>query len=322
MSVFGSALLVTGTESLLAERAVAERKAAALKEQPDADVNTITADELGESMLSEVVGGSLFSSQIVAVIEDVGACPHEVVDQLVGVAKDPGPDLCLILVHGGGNKGKGLIDKLKKAKIETIPVAAVKPWEVSKFVTAEVRRHRLRIAPDAAQSLVDAVGADLRAIVGAVSQLAGDVDGDEIDEPLIRRYFAGRAEVTSFNVADAVMAGSPSVALERLRWALSTGAPHVLVTSALANNFRAMGKYLDARNSRLSDGDLAKRLGVPYFKVKDYAKNSRLWSTGGVARAIRLITQADADVKGAATDPDYALEAMVLGVLEQRDGRR
>lgn len=307
---------------MLAERAVAERKAQALVQQPGADVNTVSADHLGDAILGEVVGGSLFSSHIVAVIEDVGATPTEVVDQLVAVAADPGPELCLILVHGGGNKGKGLIDKLKKAKVETVTVAAMKPWEVWKFAAAEAKRQRLRMTQEAAQALVDAVGSDLRTIVGAVSQLVADAEGDEIDVPLIRRYFAGRSEVTSFNVADAVMAGNPSVAMERLRWALGTGAPHVLVTSAMGSNFRAMGKYLEAQGRRMSDADLAKQLGIPFFKVKDYAKNARLWSTGGVARAIQLIAKADAEVKGAATDPDYALEAMVLGVLAERETRR
>jgi len=36
------------------------------------------------------------------------------------------------------------------------------------------------------------------------------------------------------------------------------------------------------------------------------------------AAAIGIIAQADADVKGAATNPDYALERMVLGILRQK----
>lgn len=318
MSGFGSTILVTGTESLLAQRVVEQHRAAALHAEPGADVNHISAEELKDAMLSEVVGGSLFSSQIIAIIDDVGACPAEVVDQLVAVAKDPGPDLCLMLVHGGGNKGKGLIDKLKKAKIETIKVEAPKPWEVWKFVVEEARSHRLRMTREAAEALVVAVGSDLRTIVASVAQLAQDTERDEIDIPLIRRYFAGRAEVTSFSVADAVMAGNPTVALERLRWALETGAPAVLITSALATSFRAMGKFLDAQGQRMSDGDMARTLGIPFFKVKDVRNNARHWNADGVSAAIRRIAQADADVKGAATDPDYALESLVLDVLQQR----
>ena len=64
--------------------------------------------------------------------------------------------------------------------------------------------------------------------------------------------------------------------------------------------------------------DLARQIGVPPFKIKDLAKTSRNWSVGGVADAIRLIATGDAEVKGAATDAAFALERMVLGILQLR----
>lgn len=312
---FGTALLITGPESFLAQRAVARVKAAARKERPYSDLNEINAAELEDLMLSEVIGGSLFSSDIIAVIDDVGACPAGVVDQLVAAASDPGEDLCLILVHAGGNKGKGLIDKLKKAKVPVETVAAVKPWDLPKFVADEARGRGKRIGAEAANELVTAVGNDMRALAAAVSQLAEDSEDGQIDQSLIRRYFAGRAEVTSFAVADAVLAGNATVAMERLRWAIGTGAAPVLITSAMAGAFRGMGRYLDASNSRLSGADLARQVGVPPFKLKEYARTSRNWGAGSVAAAIQLIAVGDAQVKGAATDPAFALERMVLGVL-------
>ena len=65
-SPFGSSLLVTGPEALLAQRVVSDVKARALAAQPGADINEINAADLEFSMLSEVVGGSLFASHIVA----------------------------------------------------------------------------------------------------------------------------------------------------------------------------------------------------------------------------------------------------------------
>ena len=46
--------------------------------------------------------------------------------------------------------------------------------------------------------------------------------------------FAGRAEATSFAVADAAIEGRTAAALEELRWALDGGVAPVLVTSAFA----------------------------------------------------------------------------------------
>ena len=51
---------------------------------------------------------------------------------------------------------------------------------------------------------------DLRALAAAVTQLAVDAESGEIDKALIHRYFAGRAEASSFKVADAVLARTPA----------------------------------------------------------------------------------------------------------------
>ncbi|MBB1577423.1 MAG: DNA polymerase III subunit delta [Propionibacterium sp.] len=315
MNSFGHTLLVTGSESLLTARAIDGRRRAALEEEPEAEVNRISGAELADSVLSEVTGGSLFSSHIIAIIDDIGATPPDVVDALVALAKDPGDELCLILSHEGGNKGRGLADKLRKAKIETVSVAAPKPWELPRFCVEEARSRKVKLSQEAAGVLVAAVGNDLRALTSAIAQLADDADGAPVDEALVQKYFAGRAEVTSFAVSDAVLAGNTSLALERLRWALGTGVAPVLITSAMAGAFRGMGKYLEARGS---GADLARRIGVPPFKLKEYQRTSRNWQPAGVAAAIGIIAQADADVKGAATNPDYALERMVLGILRQK----
>lgn len=318
VSVFGSTLLISGKEELLAARVMEARRGAAMVEQPGAEVNRISGAELAETMLSEVVGGSLFSSHIVAIIDDIGSVPAEVVEAVLALAKDPGPDLALILLHEGGVKGRKLLDGLKKAKVPMETVAPLKPSELPAFCMAEAKRIRKRMTRGAAEDLIQAVGVDLRTLSAAVQQLADDADSDEIDTSLIRRYFAGRAEVTAFKVADAAMAGNSQLAVEQLRWALQTGAAPVLVTSAMANGFRGLGRYLGEQRNRMSDPDLARIMGVPPWKLRDYRTWSRGWTQAGVGEAIKIIAVGDAAVKGAAVDPDYALEKMVLEVLRQR----
>ena len=89
----------------------------------------------------------------------------------------------------------------------------------------------------------------------------------------------------------------------------------VLVTSALAAALRALGKYHDVRSARLSDAELAREIDVPPWKVKDLNRQSRAWTPSAVARAIRRVARADADVKGAASDAEFALEQLVLDVI-------
>ena len=55
---------------------------------------------------------------------------------------------------------------------------------------------------------------------------------------------------------------------------------------------------------------LAGELGMPPWRIQKAQKQSRRWSRDKVATAIRLVAALNADVKGAAADADYALEAM------------
>lgn len=313
-STFAHSLLVTGPEAFLAERAVAAAVEQARAERADVEVSRVAAGELDEGRLAEMTGGSLFSSACVAVIEDIGSLPSELADAVVDLAANPSAELLLILVHPGGVKGKALLDRLRKAAATITDCPAVKPWELTSFVQAEFKRAGGRIDPAGAQALVDAVGSDLRALVGAAQQLLSDADGGVVSLELIRRYFGGRAEVTSFSVADDLLSGREAQAMEKLRWAQETGVAPVLITSACAAALRSLGRYLDARGERRSEAELAREVGVPPWKLKDLARQARSWSEPAIARAIRAVALADGEVKGAATDPGFALEKMLIEV--------
>ncbi len=316
---FGHAVLVMGPEALLADRAVTERIKAARALEPSAELTQVEAATIEGDDLAEMTGASLFASHSIAVIRDLGSLAPDLHEQILALAASCPDDLCLILVHGGGVKAKGLVDKLKKAGIELVDAQPLKQWNLPEFVMAEAKRSGGRMDQPTAQAVVEAVGHDLRALAGAVGQLLHDSPDGLVDVALVRRYFGGRAEVTSFAVADDVLNGDTAHAIEKLRWALSTGVAPVLVVSALAGGLRNLGKYLDVRGSGMRDQEVAREVGCPPWKVKDLARQSRGWSTTAVAQGLQAVARADADVKGAATDADYALERVVVALRRIKD---
>ena len=310
-SLFGALVLIVGPEAYLAEQHLAELLADARAEFPMATVNTVDAALLTEGQLLEMTGSALLAAESVAVVTAVDLLPSELTDTLIGVAKDIPPETLLVVVHPGGVRGKGVLDKLKPLARRIIDSPALKPWELAKFATDRARRLGARLDGEAAQQLVDAVGSEARSIAGAVEQLASDSSAPTLTAAHVRRYFAGRAEVSSFAVADDVLAGNYGPAIEKLRWALSTGVPPVLVTSALAGQFRALGKYFEARADRRPEPAIAKDVGVPPWKLKDLARQARAWSPAAVGAAIKAVATADAAVKGAAVDAEFALERLL-----------
>lgn len=319
-SVFGTSLLVVGPEQLLRERAVTTRVRDARRQAPDAELIELDGAGMDVGALTEATGGSLFAQTTIVVVHALSEVDKDLFDLVASVAAQPSDDLCLIMDHPGGNKGRGLLNKLRKAKVTTVKADQVKPWKIPDFIAHEARGARLRMDRAAIDSLHRALGNDLRTLAAAVQQLADDSDG-HVDSQQVSIYFGGRAEVTSYAVADAIMAGHVDKALEDLRWALDSGVSPTYITTVMAGSLRNLGRYLDARTRRMANTEIAAVIGVPPWKIKDLEAQRRHWDSAAVARALRHVVQADAAVKGAAVDAHYALEAMVLEVEQARVGR-
>lgn len=317
--VLGTVTLITGPEEFLAERTVRSVTEAVRAGDPDADVTETTGADVGRGALAELTSPSLFAASRAVVVRQLPDVPEEGAAGLLAYASAPADDIALVLVHPGGQKGKGFLDKLRKVGVREVKCETPKAYELPRFAAAEVRRAGGRIGEEAAGALVDAVGTDLRALAGAAGQLSSDFAGESISEDVVRRYFGGRAEVKGFAIADAAISGRVATALEQLRWAIGNGVAPVLVTSAFATGLRSLARYVSAPRG-LREGDLAREVGVPPWKLKSLRGQSRGWTNTGLADAIRAVARADAEVKGAAGDADHALERMVLAVADARAG--
>ncbi|WP_370290152.1 DNA polymerase III subunit delta [Nocardioides sp.] len=318
--VMGRVTLVTGKEEYLGARVVADVRAAVRAHDAEAEMADASAADLTLATLGEMAAPSLFSSVRCVVVRNLENLPDESVEGLLGYAAAPVDDVALVLVHGGGPKGSGVLGKLRKLGTVTEHKSEeLKPSEFPSFVAAEVKRLGATIEREAADVLVEAIGRDLRSLAGAAHQLTSDFPGERISESQVRRYFGGRAEAKSFAVADAAFAGRDRVALEELRWALDAGTAAVLVTSAFAGSARGLARLVGAPRG-LRDADLAREVGVPPWKLRTLRDQARGWDEAGLARAIRAVAQADADIKGAAGDASYALERLVLTVTALRRG--
>ena len=79
--------------------------------------------------------------------------------------------------------------------------------------------------------------------------------------------------------------------------------------------------YATTDDMLMEHPDLAREVGVPPWKLRSLREQSRGWTEAGLARAIRAVAQADADIKGAASDANYTLERLVLTITGLREPR-
>ncbi|VEG56693.1 DNA polymerase III, delta subunit [Mycolicibacterium aurum] len=307
--------LILGDEELLVERAVADvlRTARASAGTSDVPVDRLRAGEVSVSELAELLSPSLFADERVVVLESAADAGKDAVALIQSAAADLPDGTLLVVIHSGGGRAKALADHLKKLGAEVHPCARIaKAAERADFVRKEFRSLRVKVDEATVTAVLDAVGSDIRELASACSQLVADTGGS-VDAAAVRRYHSGRAEVKGFDIADKAVTGDVAGAAESLRWAMMAGEPLVVLADALAEAVHTI-----ARVAPLS-GDpyrLAGELGMPPWRVQKAQKQARRWSRDSVAAALQLVAALNADVKGAAADPDYAVERAVRRVAE------
>ncbi len=310
--------LVLGDEELLVARAVSETIAEVRAAEPDAEVREFTASEVVPGELAEMLSPSLFGGRRILVVRDGQDAKKDVAAALQGYAAEPDDDVTLVVTHAGGVKGKALADALKSAGADVVPAGKItKHRERVDFVRSEIRRQGGKAGEEAAEALLAAVGNDLRELVAACSQLVADTGG-RIDAVTIARYYKGRAEVSGFTVADAVMVGDVPAALEALRWALHIGVDPVPIADAIADGVRTVARVASA--GRGSSFQLAGNLGMPPWKVERAQRQARGWTAEALVDAMRVAAECNAAVKGGSDDRGYALERAVFEVAAARAG--
>ncbi len=311
--------LVSGDEELLVSRAVADVAAVARAGDPETDVRELEANELAAGELAELLSPSLFGGRKVLVVRNGQDAKKDLTAALLGYAKHPDPDVCLVVTHAGGAKGKALADGLRDAGAKVLQAGRLtRHRERVDFVRDEVRRLGGKCTEDAAEALLAAVGNELRELAAACAQLIADTDG-RISADTVARYYRGRAEVSGFTVADAAMVGDIPGALEALRWALQIGVDPVPIADALADGVRTVARVAAA--GRGNPYQLASSLGMPAWKIERAQRQARGWTAEGLVDAMRAAADCNAEVKGGSDDRGYALERAVFAVTAARSQR-
>ncbi|MEV1332426.1 DNA polymerase III subunit delta [Micromonospora costi] len=311
-------LLVLGDEELLATRAVSEAVARARSVDPDVDVREYQAGTLTAGELAEMLSPSLFGGRRLLVLRSGQDARKDLVAALLAYAKNPDPDVQLVVLHLGAAKGKAFAEGLKAAGATVVPAAKLKGHrDRVAFVRDEIRRGGGKCTEDAAEALIAAVGNDLRELAAACSQLIADTDG-RIGADTVARYYRGRVEVSGFTVADATMVGDVPAALEALRWALHVGVDPVPIADALADGVRTVARVASA--GRGSPYQLASTLGMPAWKIERAQRQGRGWTPDGLVRAMQAAAECNAAVKGGSDDRAYALERAVFTMAAARQG--
>lgn len=317
--------LVTGSEPFLAERACARLIKQARHADPSAERHEIVAGtEAAAQDIAMACGPTLFGDGAIVVIDGVEHADDIVQRAIFSVLEEAPDGVFLILLHGGGVKGRGFVDKLKKAVDDVIAVEKPKGRAIDDFIASEFTSHKRKATVQAVSTLRAAIGDDIRALASAVSQLASDVTSDPIDGPDVEQYHEGQAGATTWAISDAIWEGRTVPALVALRWALDSD-PNIgpAVVSSAAGALRSLVRLAGAPPG-MSEADLAREIGAQPWKLRTLRDQLRRWKPGALAEAAVLLATLDAQMKGGdgvGLDPSQkqvVLETTLLKIARSR----
>lgn len=304
-AVPASLVLVTGTESYLASRAIKSIKTALREAYPELEVSEISEGEYSPSMLMAVAAPSLFAQPRLVIIYSGG---EGLLEDLVTYANEPFED-CFVVVripNAVGQNGK-IKTQLSKSALNVSCEEIKKDSERADFIKGEISSYGLKVEPAAIKALQSAFSQDLGELAAACNQLASASEG-LVTLKLVEDTFQGRLETNAFKIADAALAGNAAEAIRLFRHGFSTGIDPVPLTAALAMRIRQLARLFNDRNASPA------ALGMAPWQLDKARRELQGWEEQELIDLVDLLAQTDADVKGASRDPEFSIEKLLLAM--------
>ena len=208
-----------------------------------------------------------FAERRMVLVKDADKLTTDTCEGLLAYLKDPSPTTVLLFVAAKFDGRTKFFKALKKAGA-VIEFGHPTARQMPALVRQRATKIGAKIEPDAVQALVDAVGADVGAVVAALEKLALYV-GDEdraIARSDVESVVSHVREESIYALSDAVVGGDPSRALELVHEMLSGSREHPLALLGLiAGHWRRLTIARTLMDDRASRGEIQSALGMPPF---------------------------------------------------------
>ncbi len=311
------AVVVTGPEKVVVQRAAAAEIDRLRREHPEREVKELHCgrkSDTGATMAEDIVQSaapSLFGEPPILVVQGIDQADEAVVEALKAAISDPySPPL--VITHFGGQRGRGVINAATKAGIQVIKTGRPSDRDVRNLIRQEAAACGGRVTDRAEHWLVDALGTQsLDLLLGATRQAVADSPGGQVDEVQVQRMLPAQTRANSFQLADHVWAGQLAEATRLLRlMEQRERGVGVSVVAAIAHGLRMMA-LAGVRGSSAA--------GVAPWQAERARGNARNWGATGakIARLGVTLPDIDADMKGGLDGGTALDDEQKMALLEQ-----
>jgi len=250
--------------------------------------------------------------QRVVVVREAGRMTAGDAKRLVEYLEEPLATTALILVGGGGTVPQALA-KAVGAIGGVVDTSVGTGRARSQWLADRLKAGPVRLEGPAVAELSEHLGEDMGRLEGLLDTLASAYgEGATVSVDDLGPFLGAAGTLAPWDLTDAIDSGETARAVTVLHRMLASGESHPLVVmSVLHRHYRQMLR-LDGTGATSAE-QAAQMLGLrSAFPAKKALAQSHRLGTARIARAIRLLAQADLDVRGTtALSGDLVLEVLV-----------
>jgi DNA polymerase-3 subunit delta len=297
-------VLITGTESFLASRAFRELKNVLKNQHANLEISEIAEGEYSPGLLFDYASPSLFGEPRLILIQAAGEGLKE---DLASYLQSPADEVYVVvrLPNPVGHNG-AIRKEFAKSALSVSCEELKRDSERTDFVNREFKLASATIEPAAVRALVGAFSSNLSELGSACSQLIST--GKRVTLEDVEQTFGGRVETNAFKIADAALSGSAIEAIRLFRHGFATGIDSVALVAALSMRIRQLARLFNDRNAP------AQSLGMQPWQIEKARRELAGWSETELSELVELAAVTDGDVKGAARDPEFSIEQLLLAM--------
>ncbi|MDH3624516.1 MAG: DNA polymerase III subunit delta [Myxococcales bacterium] len=312
--------LLVGAERLLVERAVdAVRRA--VDQTGTAGFNVDLFDGKGleaATVISAARTLPMMADKRFVLVRHVDAMTPTEQSSLAEYLGDPN-DLTTLVLTADKLDGRGKLAKIAKKGGWLIDAKPLRGRELRAFVRGEATTRGHNIAPQAIETLLDAVGNDLAAIDDATERLSLFVGpGQRIDADAVMTCVTRIRVESIWSLVDAIGLKDRRKGMAAAQSLLADREPPLRLLAMVARQLRIVARMREALSEGLRPEEAARRAGAPPFKAADLTASARQFTAHTLGQAFAIISQTDMALKSSKRPPDVVLHQAVLELCASR----
>ncbi|MGH9079251.1 MAG: DNA polymerase III subunit delta [Acidimicrobiales bacterium] len=254
----------------------------------------------------------------VVVLRQAGQLTAADAKRLVDYVKDPLGTTVLVLVAGGGTIPQGLARAVGAGG--TVDTSVGTGRARAQWLADQLRSGPVRLEGPAAAHLSEHLGEDVGRLEGLLDTLAAAYGpGSTVSLEELEPFLGVAGALAPWDLTDAIDAGETARALAALERMVS-GESHPLVVMAILHRHYRQMLRLDGAGMTVPE-EAARLLGLrSSFPAQKALAQSRRLGSARIARAIRLLAQADLDVRGVTALPGETVLEVLVARLSRLSG--